>query len=128
MACDKMHARIPVAICIGRQIKGIRLGGGGESSIYMIPLECRACEAGMATLNRDTPQTEEKKEIMKQTKACDNCKREITIVAGGYCYVCYQAARGLFGAEKSNAFAAIKAKIESGLWIIENVMAEEASA
>lgn len=48
MACKKMHARIPVATCVGRQTKGIFMKGDAGSVFSLIPVECRDCEAGRA--------------------------------------------------------------------------------
>lgn len=51
---------------------------------------------------------------MGARKPCANCKRELTVVGDGCCFVCHNAGKGLEGEEKEAALAAVKAKIESG--------------
>jgi len=112
MACEKMHARIPVATCAGRQSKGISVGRDNGRFVYSIPYECRDCEAGRAALAGAPPKIKE--EAMAVTRACGNCGRVMTIVGDGCCFVCYHAGKGLEGEEKAAALAAIKEKILSG--------------
>ena len=57
---------------------------------------------------------EEKEKAMGKRAPCRNCKRDLTIVADDYCFVCNKAGKGLEGEEKAAALAVIKAKIESG--------------
>jgi hypothetical protein len=114
MVCEKMHARIPVATCVGRQTKGIKTGGGDARTSYnFIPYECRDCEAGRAALAGNPPKIKEE-EPMSVTRACANCGRVLSIVGEDCCFVCYHAGKGLEGDAKTAALAAIKAKIESG--------------
>ena len=110
MTCEKMHARIPVATCAGRQTKGIidKL----VNSKHRIPYECRDCEAGRAALAGTPPKIKE--EFMAVTRPCANCGRELTIVGNGCCFVCYTAGKGLIGPQRDAALAAVKEKIKSG--------------
>jgi hypothetical protein len=55
-----------------------------------------------------------KKEGVKMKKPCSNCKRDMSIVRGGRCFVCAKAAEGLSGDELIFALAEIKGKIDRG--------------
>lgn len=130
MACEKMHARIPVTTCVGRQTKGILMKGDAGRVFSLIPVECRDCEAGSAVLDGTPPgttatsltgpggsgsrTTEKKEKLMSKKGQCANCKRELHIIGNNCCFVCYKAGKGLAGEEKAAALAAVKEKIESG--------------
>ena len=45
---------------------------------------------------------------------CRNCKRELTIVADGLCFLCRTATKGKQGAEKETALAAVRARVDAG--------------
>ena len=67
--------------------------------------------------NKSWDRTKEKRDDSMgkpRRRSCANCERVLSIVAYGYCFVCYYAGKGLDGAEKTAALAAIKAKIEKG--------------
>lgn len=113
MACEKMHARIPVATCVGRQKKGIFIGNRREGGYQHIPYECRNCEAGRAALAGNPPKIKQE-EVMAVTKPCANCGRVLTIVGCGWCFICNKAAKGLVGVRRDEALAAVKAKIDRG--------------
>lgn len=64
---------------------------------------------------RSTARSMEKtEESMAKTGPCANCKRILSIIGEGCCFVCYKAGKGLVGEAKDIARAAIKAKIEAG--------------
>jgi hypothetical protein len=114
MVCEKMHARIPVATCAGRQTKGIVVDRQVLSPVYSIPDECRDCEAGCATLAGTPPKTKEESMKQPRKRPCANCGRVMCVVGDNCCCVCYHAGKGKEGEIKAAALAAVKEKIESG--------------
>lgn len=52
---------------------------------------------------------------MARRGTCGNCERkDVQIVAKGHCYICYDAGRGLDGADLRKALAAAKKRIQDG--------------
>jgi Mor family transcriptional regulator len=112
MTCNRMHARIPITTCIGRQTKGISFGEGYRNP----PPECQNCEQGILAMSEMKIQEQKIKENKPMTRKgiCKNCGREKFITGDGCCGVCYLAGKGLEGEEKAEALAKIKEKISSG--------------
>ena len=127
MTCERMHARISISTCVGRQTRGVdHFGEGGRN----IPPECRKCEQGERILANpenlekaphqiNGAETAEGVEEMadsrfERKRGCSNCRRDKTIVSGGLCIVCMRAARGKTGEERVAALAEVKRKIDSG--------------
>jgi hypothetical protein len=132
MTCDKMHARIPILTCIGRQTRGV----GERQAQKTIPPECGNCAQGSAVRATagdlaPAPRRQPKKQpesrperpegvvdmgtgTWNRKKGCSNCHRDKYVVSGDLCNVCAKAAAGKTGEEREVALAEAKRKLDAG--------------
>jgi len=121
--CAKMRCRMPVATCLMRR-KTIRTNARGS---YNLALSCGDCNQG-AELEKGhvipAPQNvipaeagirnKTKGEKVMQKKACANCKRVMSIVKEGRCFICAKAAEGKRDEALVAALVDVRERIQSG--------------